>query len=239
MLLDHNPHPHAVVGREGVGHELDVVDRKIVVAPLLQIGRDALALAVEHRDVENPPRSHQRIGRVGGQNLFEELVAELIRNRVDQIGRPLPHAVGHLGPPAARKGVDLERRPRREEPLGIHVDLQILGALLRQVHVEQHRLLADSALPLVPFVGLRRVGLLVEPHVEIGPQKPFVGGLPHVLFQVGRRNPLLAGRRTVLLDGHFLQEIFPLGDMARDAACRANDAQHHSCPYATRLVHPR
>ena len=182
MLFDDDAHPHAVVAREGVGQELDVVDREVVVAALLEVGRDAFALAVEHGDVENPAGPHKGVDRVGSQDLLEELVAEVVGDRIDQVGLALPHAVGDAGAFAARNGVDLERGVRREETLGIHVDLEILGALAREVQVEDDGLFADAAFPLVPLVVLRGIGLLVEPHVEIGAQKALVGGLAHVFL---------------------------------------------------------
>ena len=126
---------------------------------------------------------------------------------------------------------------RREETLGIHVDLEILGTLARQVHVEDDGLFADAAFPLVPLVVLRGVGLLVEPHVEIGAQEALVGGLAHVFLQVLGRNALLARRRAVRLDGDLLQEIFAVGNTARDAARRACKAQQHDQSYTPHPKH--
>lgn len=142
-------------------------------------------------------------------------------------------AVGDPGPLAAPGGVDLERRPRSEKSLRIHVNLQVLGALLRQPHLQQHGSLPDLALPVVPAVVLRRVGLLVEPDVEIRPEEAFVGSLAHVLLHVGSRDAFLAGRGPVVLDLYFLQKILSFGNVARDAARRAQQAQQRGGEYAT------
>ena len=184
-----------MVSAERVGDIVDVVDRKVVVAALLEESRDALPLAVEHRDVENPARTDQRIGGVGQDDLFEELVLKIVRNAVDAVRLALPGAVDDLGAPAARGGIDFERRLGREEPARVHIDLQVLRAPLGQAHVEQHGFLPDLAFPVVPPVLLARIGLLVEPDIEIRPQKTLVGGLAHVFFEVGSRDALLAGRR--------------------------------------------
>ncbi len=237
VLFDDDPHPHPMIAQKRVGHEFDVVDREIIIAPFLEVSCDAFPLAIQHRNVENPAGPHQGVDRIGRQNLFQKLVAEFVGHRIDQIGRSLPHPIDYPRPFAAREGVDLERRGRREKPLGVHVDLEVLGALARQFHVQHHGRFADLALPVVPAVLLLRVGLLVEPHIEIRAQQPFVGRLTHVLLQIGGRNPLLAGRRLIGFDVHPLQEILSVGNMARNAACRAHEAQQHGEPYASRPPH--
>ena len=226
ILLDIDLHIDLMVSAERVGDIVDVVDRKVVVAALLEESRDALPLAVEHRDVENPPRTDQRIGGVGQDDLFEELVLKIVRNAVDAVRLALPGAVDDFGAPAARGGIDFERRLGREEPARVHIDLQVLRAPLGQAHVEQHGFLPDLAFPVVPPVLLARIGLLVEPDIEIRPQKTLVGGLAHVFFEVGSRDALLAGRRFVGLDRHLLQQVLPFGNLARNAARGAKKAQH-------------
>ena len=67
-----------------IGHILDVVDRKVVIPPLLEVGRNTLALAVEYRDVEDAALAEQRIGGIGKDDLFEELVLKIVRNAVNE-----------------------------------------------------------------------------------------------------------------------------------------------------------
>ena len=175
--------------------------------------------------------------RIGQHDLFEKLVLKFVGDRIDAVGFALMRAVGDPGPLAAPGGVDLERRPRSEKALRVHVNLQVLGALLRQPHLQQHGSLPDLALPVVPAVVLRRVGLFVEPDVEIGPEEAFVGGLPHVFLQIGRRDALPAGRRLVILDLHLLHEVLSLGNVARDTAGRAQKAQRRGGEYAAHPMH--
>ena len=179
----------------------------------------------------------QRIDGVGQHNLFEEVVLELVGNGVDAVRLALARAEGDRRTLAARNGVDLIGRLRGEKTLRVHVDLQVFGALLGQPHVQRHGRLPDLALPVVPAVVLRRVGLLVEPDVEIRPEEAFVGSLAHVLLHVGSRDAFLAGRGPVVLDLYFLQKILSFGNVARDAARRAQQAQQRGGEYATRSPH--
>ena len=156
--------------------------------------------------------------------------------RSSRCGRVRPDACGP-GPLAARRGVDLERSLRIEKALRVHVDLQVLGALFRQPHLQQHGRLPDLALPVVPAVVLRRIGLLVEPDVEIGPEEALVGGLPDIFLQIGCRDTLPAGGRAVVLDLHLLHEVLPFGDVARDAAGRAEKTQRRGGEYAAHPTH--
>ena len=126
----------------------------------------------------------------------------------------------------------------REEPARVHIDLQVLRAPLGQAHVEQHGFLPDLAFPVVPPVLLARIGLLVEPDIEIGTQKTFVRGLAHVFLEISRSDTLLAGRRLVGVDLHLLQQVLTFGDLARDAACGADQAQHGGNEYTTGPPHP-
>ena len=119
-----------------IGHILDVVDRKVVIPPLLEVGRNTLALAVEYRDVEDAALAEQRIGGIGKDDLFEELVPELIGNGVDPVRLALPGSVGDPGAFAPRSGIHLEGHLRRAKSLRIHKDLQVLGTPLRQAHVQ-------------------------------------------------------------------------------------------------------
>ena len=227
-----------MVSAERVGDIVDVVDRKVVIAALLEESRDALPLAVEHRDVENPARTDQRIGGVGQDDLFEELVLKIVRNAVNAVRLALPGSVGDPGAFAPRSGIHLEGHLRGAKSLRIHKDLQVLGTPLRQAHVQQYGLLPDPALPVVPPVLLAGIGLLVEPDIEIGTQKTFVRGLAHVFLEIGRSDALLAGRRLVGVDLHLLQQVLTFGDLARDAACGADQAQHGGNEYTTGPPHP-
>ncbi len=223
VLVDDHAQPHAVVARQRVGAEAHVAHREVVVAPPPQVGGDALALAVEPRDVEDVARAQEGMGRVGEQDGLQKAVAELVGDGVDAVGAPLVRAVGHGGAAAPRHGVDLELGARGEEAPRVHVDLQILEAAARELHVEQHGRLAQAALPVVPLVVLRRVGPLVEPHVEVGPQQPLVGGLPHVLLQLRGGYALTAPHRVVGHDAHLVQQEATLGQAARDAAPRREE----------------
>ena len=221
-----------------IGHILDIVDRKVVITPLLEVGRNTLALAVEYCDVEDAALAEQRIGGIGQDDLFEELVLELIGHGVDPVRLALPGSVSDPGAFAPRGGVHLEGHLRCAEALRIHKDLQVLGTPIRQAHVQQHGLLPDPALPVVPPVLLAGVGLLVEPDIEIGTQKAFVRGLTHIFLEIGRSDALLAGRRLVGVDLHLLQQVLAFGDFACDAACRADQAQHGGNEYTTGPPHP-
>ena len=237
ILFDDQPQvdqPLLLEHPRGVG---DVVDREIVVPPLLEVGGDALPLGIEDRHVVNIARMQQRIDGVGQHDLFEEVVLELVGNGVDAVRLALARAEGDRRTLAARNGVDLIGRLRGEKTLRVHVDLQVFGALLGQPHVQRHGRLPDLALPVVPAVVLRRVGLLVEPDVEIRPEEAFVGSLAHVLLHVGSRDAFLAGRGPVVLDLYFLQKILSFGNVARDAARRAQQAQQRGGEYATRSPH--
>ena len=237
VLPDNHAQVDAVVPAQRIGDVLDVVDREVVVAPLLEVGRDPLTLGIEHRDVEDIARPHEPVNRIGKHQLLEELVAELVGDRVDAEGYALPRAEGDLRPPAPRRGVDLEAGTRGEKALRVHVDLQVLRAFEREVHVEQHGLLPDAPLPVVPAVLLVGIGLLVEPDVEVRAEEPLVRGLPHVLLQLGGRDAFVARCGAVGFDLHPLQQVLPLGDMPRDAACRPDEEQHHGDEYAAHPPH--
>ena len=238
VLLDNQFEPDLMAAAQRIGHILDVVDRKVVIPPLLEVGRNTLALAVEYRDVEDAALAEQRIGGIGKDDLFEELVPELIGNGVDPVRLALPGSVGDPGAFAPRSGIHLEGHLRRAKSLRIHKDLQVLGTPLRQAHVQQYGLLPDPALPVVPPVLLAGIGLLVEPDIEIGTQKTFVRGLAHVFLEISRSDTLLAGRRLVGVDLHLLQQVLTFGDLARDAACGADQAQHGGNEYTTGPPHP-
>jgi len=116
-----------------IGHILDVVDRKVVIPPLLEVGRNTLALAVEYRDVEDAALAEQRIGGIGKDDLFEELVPELIGNGVDPVRLAPP---GGDPPPAGASGgspSDGRERPQ-SRPGGIQLErggTDAAGALSR------------------------------------------------------------------------------------------------------------
>ena len=65
VLLDNQFEPDLMAAAQRIGHILDVVDRKVVIPPLLEVGRNTLALAVEYRDVEDAALAEQRIGGIG------------------------------------------------------------------------------------------------------------------------------------------------------------------------------
>ena len=221
MLFDDHRQRHPAAAAQRIGQIADVVDREVVVAALLEPRRDAFALLVEHGDVVDVARTHQRVDRIGQHELLQEPVLEIVGERVDPIRFALPDAVGDRRPLAARKGVHVERRAGAEVAPRIHVDLQILRRPLRQTHVEQHGSLADLAFPVVPPVGFVGVGLFVDPDVEIGSQETLVGGLADILLQLRRRDALLARHGLVVLDPHLPHQILPVGNMARDVAARA------------------
>ena len=237
ILLDDHAQIDLAVAAQRVGPEHDVVDRKIVVPPFLEVGGDALPLGVEHRDIVDVPPAEQRARRIGQHDLFEELVLEFVGDRVDAVGFALMRAVGDPGALAARRGIDLERSPRVEKPLRVHIDFQVLGALLRQPRFQQHGRLPDLALPVIPAVVFRRIGLFVQPDVEIGSEEALVGSLAHVFLQIGGRDTVPAGRRFVVLDLHPLHEVLPFGNVPRDAASRAEKAQRRGGEYAAHPAH--
>ena len=235
------PHDHAQlhppVARKRVGPEDDLIDRKVVVSAVAEVGRDAFALVVEHRHVEDIPPVQQRSGRIGKNQPRKGAVAKHVGHRIDAVGLALEGAEGYLRPPAPRDGVHLAYGPRRKEALRVHVDLEIAYAPRRERRVEEHGSLADTAFPVVPAVLLRGVRLPVEPDVEVGAQQPLVGGLPDIFPEFRGGDPLLAGHRTVLLDTDLLQVVASLGQLPRNAAGRAGKAQHDGCNDTTDLPH--
>lgn len=237
VLADDQPQVHPVSTDKRIGPVEDVVYREVVIPPVPEVGRDALALGVEHRNVEDIARTEQRTGRIGQDDLFEELVLEFVGDRIDAVGLALHGTEGQDGPLAARDGIDLARGARGEESLRVHVDLQVLHAPLREVHVQEHRSLADAAFPVVPAVRLGGIGLFVKPDIEVRSEETLVGGLAHVLLQIRCRNALLPRRRLVVLDTDLLQEILSFGDVARNAARRAGKAQHGDQQYAPDAPH--
>ena len=111
--------------------------------------------------------------------------------------------------------------PSRSSSRAIHIGLEVLRALVRERHVEQHGLLSHLALEVVPPVVLVGIGQIVGPDVKVGAEETFVGRLAHVLFEARRTYALALGRLPVILDRDLLQKVLSLGDSARDAARRA------------------
>ena len=111
-LHDHL-HCRRVVGRERIDGVEYVVDREVVVAAVVQVARDALALVVQTRYVEHVAAVQQRRGGVGEDDRAQRLVAELVSYAVDAHRLALPDGVGHgdaAGAAACRCGMSHRRR---------------------------------------------------------------------------------------------------------------------------------
>ena len=223
--LDDHRHPDAVSAAERVGYVFDAARREVVVAPLLEVSGDARPLGVELRDVEDVARMDERVGRIGQNQRPEKLVAEVVGDGVDAVGRPLPDAVGDARLARVARRVELVGGLRGVESLRVEVDFEVLHRALREVHVEQHGGLADFALPVVPAVVFRRIGLFVEPDVEVGPQKALVGALADVLLELRRGDSLRTRSLMVGLHRDLRQQVGALGNVARDATGRAQKTQ--------------
>ena len=130
-------------------------------------------------------------------------------------------AIGHIGALGAACGINLVARARRVVAPGIHIELQILGTLMRQREVEQHRLLAHLAFEIIPPIILLRIGQVVGPDIEVSTQESLIWRLAHILLQGVGRDALLARNALVILDFHTLQEVLALGELARDVTRRA------------------
>ena len=128
------PHDHAQlhppVARKRIGPEDDLIDREVVVSAVAQVGRNALPLVVEDRNIENIPPVQQGSDRIGKDKPSDDTVAEIADHRIDAVGFALEGAEGYLRPPAPRNGIHFAHGPRREESLRVHVDLEIPHAPL-------------------------------------------------------------------------------------------------------------
>ena len=207
-----------MIAAERIGLVLDVVDRKIVIAALLEVGGDALPLLVEYSHIEHLAGTKQRMHRIGQDDLLEKPIPEIVRNTVDAVRLTLYGTVGDESPLFPRHGIHLVSRLRRKKAPVVHVNLQVTCRLLREAHIQQHRLLADTTLEPVPPVILFGIGLLVNPNVKVESQEPFIRTLTDELFEIGSRNPLLLRRLLIGFDGHLLHQITSLGEFARDTA---------------------
>ena len=220
VLLHHDLDTYLAVPAERIGNIFDIVDREVVVPPLAQVCGHALALLVEDGYVEDVAHVQQRVHRIGQQNAFKELVAEIIRYAADTVGLILPCTVCHPGSFATVCRIDLALHARRKESARIHVYLQVLRRLGRLVKIEQNWFLTDLTLEIVPPVVLFGIGQVVEPHVKVGPEEVLVGGLPHILLKLFGGDALLARGLSVVLDADLLQQVLAGLETARNAARR-------------------
>ena len=218
MLLDDHLQVHQMIAAERVGFILDVIDRKIVIAALFEVGGDALPLLVKDLHVEHLARTEQRMYRIGQDDLLEEPIAEIVRKAVDAVRLALYGAVGDESPLFPRRGIDFVSRLRREEPPIVHVNLQVADRLLREAHIQQHGRFADTPFEPVPPIILFGIGLLINPDVKIESQEPFIRILTDEFPQVGSRNTLFFRRFLIGFYGHLLHQITFLGKFARDTA---------------------
>ena len=130
-------------------------------------------------------------------------------------------AVGDIGALGAACGVNFILHLRAVVAPRVHICLEVLGALVRERQVEQHRLFAHLALEVVPPVVLLGVGEVVCPDIEVCAEETLVGRLSHILLHSVCGDALILWRELVVVDGDALQEVFALGEFACDAARRA------------------
>ncbi len=215
-LHDHL-HCRRVVGRERIDGVEYVVDREVVVAAVVQVARDALALVVQTRYVEHVAAVQQRRGGVGEDDRAQRLVAELVSYAVDAHRLALPDGVGH-GDAAARQRVDAACHIGGEVSSRVEICSDVAHRLARLLHVEHDGRLSYLALEVVPPVVLVGVGEVVDPRVEVYAEDAFVGRLADVVVQLVGRAALVARCGGILLDLDLLQQILALGQLARDVA---------------------
>ena len=218
-LDDHRQVDRAVAGGR-IGDILDVVDREVVVSPVLQERRDARPFVVEHVAVENAAGTEQRGSRIAQDDRPQRPVAEAIADLPDPVRIALTGEVGDAGPLAGR--VDTEPCLGLQKTLAVHVDLHRLRGTGRQRRVEQYGRFPDLALEAVPPCVLPfRVGGVIRPKVKVRSQQALRGMLANELLQIGLRDAFLLGKLAVALDPDVVagQQVTPLRDMLRHAAC--------------------
>ena len=98
----------------------------------------------------------------------------------------------------------------------MEVCLKVLHRLLRKGAIEQHRLLANLTLEVVPPIVLLGVGKVVHLHIEICTQEVLVRCLTDIFVEVLVGDALRAGNTLVGLYIELLQQILPLRQVARN-----------------------
>ena len=95
----------------------------------------------------------------------------------------------------------------------MEIGFEVLHRLLGERAVEQHRLLANLALKVIPPVVFFGICLLVDPYIEIHTEDTLVGRLANIAVDIISiyRNSLATRGEFIIFDIHLRQQIATLG----------------------------